>query len=233
MPSSPVWTTPHESDLRRAVKALCESGKVSDINRGQDIQVWLDAPENKRSELYVRYSNAFLTGNKIRDRLATKDAQKACPDILDILVIEAQRLLEIEDTLKAASMALATRDLLILGQAILDTYTGLKTARAALDFDDLILKTLALLEGRTMGMAQKDVAPWVRFKLDQGIDHILVDEAQDTNPEQWAIIQALCDDFFTGEGARDITRTIFVVGDEKQSIFSFQRAAPDKMGGHA
>src|SRR5207244_11183104 len=70
------------------------------------------------------------------------------------------------------------------------------------------------------------VAPWVLFKRDGGLDHILIDEAQDTNPEQWEIVAALAEEFFAGEGARDRVRTIFAVGDAKQSIYSFQRADP-------
>ena len=70
------------------------------------------------------------------------------------------------------------------------------------------------------------VAPWVLFKLDGGLDHILIDEAQDTNPEQWEIVAALAEEFFAGEGARAEVRTVFAVGDAKQSIFSFQRADP-------
>ena len=89
-----------------------------------------------------------------------------------------------------------------------------------LDFDDLIRRTLALLTDR-------GVAEWVLFKLDGGIDHILVDEAQDTSPRQWAIIDRLAAEFATGEGARPgVVRTIFAVGDQKQSIYSFQGADP-------
>jgi ATP-dependent helicase/nuclease subunit A len=73
-----------------------------------------------------------------------------------------------------------------------------------------------------------DTAKWVLYKLDQGLDHVLVDEAQDTSPEQWAIVKALADDFFAGEGARAVQRTIFAVGDEKQSIFGFQGAKPEE-----
>ena len=96
-----------------------------------------------------------------------------------------------------------------------------KRARGALDYDDLIAETLRLLEAR-------DAAAWVLYKLDGGLDHMLIDEAQDTSPEQWRIVQRLTEEFFAGEGARatrDI-RTIFAVGDEKQSIFSFQGADP-------
>ena len=74
------------------------------------------------------------------------------------------------------------------------------------------------------------VAPWVLFKLDGGLDHILIDEAQDTNPEQWAIVAALTEEFFAGEPEGDAgdgrNRTVFAVGDAKQSIYSFQRADP-------
>ncbi|MGB4058302.1 MAG: UvrD-helicase domain-containing protein, partial [Alphaproteobacteria bacterium] len=127
----------------------------------------------------------------------------------------------------AAACALQTRDLLILGNEILNQYQELKREQAVLDYDDLIFTTLALLEGRT-GSFGKNAAAWVLYKLDHGLEHILVDEAQDTNPEQWKIIKALCEEFTDGQGAADIDRSIFVVGDEKQSIYSFQRASPQE-----
>jgi ATP-dependent helicase/nuclease subunit A len=97
-----------------------------------------------------------------------------------------------------------------------------KSARGWLDFEDLIQKTRNLL-------SRSDVAQWVLFKLDGGIDHILVDEAQDTSPTQWEVITALAAEFASGEGARaDVDRTIFVVGDRKQSIYSFQGAEPER-----
>lgn len=103
---------------------------------------------------------------------------------------------------------------------ILPAYAQAKTARGWLDFDDLILKTRALL-------TDPSVAQWVLFRLDGGIDHILVDEGQDTSPVQWQIIRDLAREFASGDGARpDIQRTIFVVGDPKQSIYSFQGADP-------
>lgn len=101
--------------------------------------------------------------------------------------------------------------------AYLPRYRARKAARGWLDFDDLIERAGALL-------ADPSVAQWVLFRLDGGIDHILVDEAQDTSPGQWAVIEKLADEFTAGEGARGITRTIFVVGDRKQSIYSFQGA---------
>ena len=105
-------------------------------------------------------------------------------------------------------------------------YQAEKDRRGLLDYDDLIDKALDLL-GRVD-------AAWVHYKLDLGIDHVLIDEAQDTSTKQWEIICKLVAEFFAGAGARTVKRTIFVVGDEKQSIFSFQNAAPkefaDKRG---
>ena len=99
-------------------------------------------------------------------------------------------------------------------------YETAKLDRGWLDFDDLILKAGALL-------TEPSVASWVLYRLDGGIDHILVDEAQDTSPAQWRIIDSLAREFTSGSGARDdIERTIFVVGDPKQSIYSFQGAEP-------
>ena len=106
-------------------------------------------------------------------------------------------------------------------QKILPAYLDRKEALGLLDFDDMIRKARDLL-------SISNVSEWVLFRLDGGIDHILVDEAQDTSPDQWRVIQMLAGEFTAGEGARpDVERTIFVVGDQKQSIYSFQGAAPE------
>lgn len=125
------------------------------------------------------------------------------------------------DRLSIVRMYEATRAALILAERLNRDYEELKKARSQLDFEDLINRTAALL-------ARGDVGAWVHYKLDQGIDHILVDEAQDTSPTQWTIIQSLAADFFAGETARADDRTIFAVGDEKQSIYSFQGARPER-----
>ncbi len=101
--------------------------------------------------------------------------------------------------------------------AFLPLYESAKAARGFLDFDDLITRAKALL-------TDPSVAAWVLFRLDGGIDHILVDEAQDTSPDQWRVIELLSAEFTAGLGTRDETRTLFVVGDKKQSIYSFQGA---------
>jgi len=129
----------------------------------------------------------------------------------------------------ALAAAQRTDALIKFGKSFLDAYETQKQLRSFLDFDDLILKTKRLL-------ADDRVADWVLFKLDGGIDHILVDEAQDTSPDQWDIIDLLTREFTAGQGARETAeRTVFVVGDKKQSIYSFQGADPrgfDRMRDH-
>ncbi len=114
-----------------------------------------------------------------------------------------------------------TRAALTIADWLIARYEHLKRGRGFLDFNDLITRTVSLL-------ARPDAGPWVQYKLDQGIDHILLDEAQDTSPDQWEVVKRLAEEFFAGHGQRDnVQRTVFAVGDEKQSIYSFQGAAPD------
>ena len=109
--------------------------------------------------------------------------------------------------------------LIRLGSAVLQRYGEAKARCAALDFDDLVAKAASLLRSSA-------AVEWVLYKLDGGLDHILVDEAQDTSPVQWQVIRALAEEFFSGAGASEAVRTLFAVGDEKQSIYGFQGAAP-------
>jgi ATP-dependent helicase/nuclease subunit A len=218
-----------EPALRKACTALATGTPQTDQKKGILIQEWLDAPKQSKLPLYNSYKSVFLTQKgTLQARITTKKAEDKFPGTQDILEREAQRILHLENQISALNIITATRDIFCVGKEILNNYSTLKQQKASLDFDDLILRTLDLLQGNTTSMNGLDVSPWVRFKMDQGIDHILVDEAQDTNPEQWEIIQALCDDFYNGDNKNDIERTVFVVGDEKQSIFSFQRASPDK-----
>ena len=151
-------------------------------------------------------------------KLVTKPLEGRFPGLLARLQAEQDRLIGLREKLKAAQTLARSRDLIALASAILSAYARLKAQRGLLDFDDLIERTLALLS--------RSDAAWVLYKLDSGIDHILVDEAQDTSKEQWEILKRLAEDFTSGKGAREIIRTFFAVGDEKQSIYSFQGAAP-------
>ncbi len=204
--------------LRRAVEYLL-MGSDGDIARAEKIALWLGQPE-RRAELMDDYCSAYFTKDgKPVARLATKKVVEAWPSILDILEEERQRIITLKEQINKVRVFSSTSALLRLGFALIERYEAEKTRRGRLDYDDLILKTRDLLIG-------DGVTPWVMFKLDGGIEHILVDEAQDTSPEQWQVIAALAEEFFAGEGAARSERTLFVVGDEKQSIYSFQGADP-------
>jgi ATP-dependent helicase/nuclease subunit A len=111
---------------------------------------------------------------------------------------------------------------LIIGQYYSRTYANSKHAAGVVDFNDLIARTVALLHDPGMGA-------WIGYKLDQATDHILVDEAQDTNADQWAIVKALAGEFYAGDGAKAaMARTLFTVGDYKQAIFGFQGTDPNE-----
>jgi ATP-dependent helicase/nuclease subunit A len=203
--------------LRAAAVALTQGGKT-DQARGRAIADWLADPAG-RATLLDDYMSAFLTNDgTVRKSLATKAVRAAAPEAEPALAAEAERLLALAERIRAAITAGASVALLRLGAAVLFAYGAHKRRQALLDYDDLILETRHLLERRG--------ADWVLYKLDQGLDHILIDEAQDTNPDQWHVAAALAGEFFVGEGASAATRTVFAVGDAKQSIYSFQRADP-------
>ncbi|MCZ2203493.1 double-strand break repair helicase AddA [Bartonella sp. A05] len=140
--------------------------------------------------------------------------------LLKELEDKQSQLLVLLDKYRCAKLVKLNMAAFQLCALYLQIYADLKKANGLLDFDDLIERTLHLLQCKGAGQ-------WVQYKLDRGIDHILLDEAQDTNPEQWQIIQLLAQEFFTGNSQRTNIRTIFAVGDEKQSVYSFQNAAPE------
>jgi len=190
--------------------------KKSDEEKSQKIEAWIKGDLNFNS-----YKTVFLTTeDKIRAKHATKVAIENFPEILEIMQAEAEKILDIIDKVKSLKLAELNASLLTVVASILGRYKEYKSNRDSLDYDDLIIKTGELL-------SQENMAPWVLYKLDNGIDHILVDEAQDTSPNQWKIVKALSEEFFAGKGSKEnIKRTLFVVGDEKQSIFGFQGADP-------
>ncbi len=212
-----------EAGLRAACQAmLAGKGKI-DREHGQIIADWL-AAGGDRAARFDEYLRAFFTADGDGPRFARLVAVAVArdqPAVLACLEAEAERLQAIRQRRCAAEIYAATVAIARLGAAMLEEYERHKASRAQLDYDDLVLKTRDLLR-------RPGIAPWVLFKLDGGLDHILVDEAQDTNPEQWEIVQLIAAEFFAGEGTRDAARTVFAVGDAKQSIYSFQRADPAK-----
>ncbi len=157
---------------------------------------------------------------------ATREAHPELTDALNDLMIMVE---EARNDRLALITLERTLSIYNFGRVFVPAYENRKLLLGMLDFDDLIRKTKALLTNR-------NVAEWVLFRLDGGIDHMLVDEAQDTSPDQWTVIRLLAEEFAAGEGAQpERERTIFVVGDKKQSIYSFQGADPvtfDEMKAH-
>ncbi|MDO8377742.1 double-strand break repair helicase AddA [Phenylobacterium sp.] len=155
--------------------------------------------------------------------VAKTSGLKSHEPLRSALLADQEALEEARAFRRAAQVASDTDGALTLAAAYLAAYDIEKRSQGALDFADLIEKTCKLVDN-------SPAAAWVLYKLDGGIDHILVDEAQDTAPDQWAIVRALAGEFFSGAGvptATRLERNMFVVGDEKQSIYSFQGARPE------
>lgn len=195
-----------------------ETGSKADQKQADRLREAFTLTTSAQVDLYL---DVFLTevDHTPRGSVVTKSFAKNNPAIARLFDLETLRL----DPLIERRRAVATRDrtqaLLHIATATATNYRREKHERGLLDYHDLINKTLAMLDRVSSG--------WVHYKLDRGVDHVLIDEAQDTSPRQWDLVTHIISEFTAGEGARDgIVRTIFAVGDEKQSIFSFQGAAP-------
>ncbi|MBR2034021.1 MAG: UvrD-helicase domain-containing protein, partial [Alphaproteobacteria bacterium] len=161
--------------------------------------------------------SVFLTQKgELLARYATKKVLELYSELSDEAHRIANTLIEIENKLTGLRVYTSTKAIIILAQELIGNYLEYKKVNAKMDYDDLIVVTRNLLEDKT-------VADWVLYKLDGGIDNVLIDEAQDTSPNQWAIVRSLTQEFFDAEN-----KTIFVVGDRKQSIYSFQGADPQE-----
>jgi ATP-dependent helicase/nuclease subunit A len=202
-------------DLRSAVETLRASGandqdcaaRIAEADASGDLDDYFGIFFNKQGEPRANViTRGLAQKNAFLDKLFNEERARA--------IAGKQQLLGIDRAEDATA-------LLTLADALLTTYTKAKKEIGALDFDDLIERAQALLNGT-------DAAPWVLYKLDYGIQHILIDEGQDTSPAQWALIEPLQKEFFAGLSAREQIRTMFAVGDPKQSIYSFQGADPDR-----
>ena len=166
------------------------------------------------------YLGVFLTEERApRKSVLTKRFGDGHPALARAFGAEGARIGPLIERRRAVTTRDRTEALLHIATAAAANYRREKQERGLLDYDDLIDMTLAMLNRVSSG--------WVHYKLDRGVDHVLIDEAQDTSPRQWEIVGHIIAEFTSGAGARDgVVRTIFAVGDEKQSIFSFQGAAP-------
>ncbi|MEJ2029997.1 MAG: UvrD-helicase domain-containing protein, partial [Maritimibacter sp.] len=217
---------PSDAALISALRPVLLAGSSTEVKAGEKLMA-LDPTTLSERDLPV-LEGVFLTGASAKQPFSaklgtfpTKATQKgAAAGLMDDLEYLMRRVEDARPWRLALASAEKTLALHNFARPFLREYERRKQARGWLDFDDLI--TLA---GRLM--SDPGLAAWVLYRLDGGIDHILVDEAQDTSPEQWRVIESLAREFTTGESARsDQPRTIFVVGDVKQSIYSFQGADP-------
>lgn len=219
-----TYSSQQENGLRNCVKWLFYGGKT-DGKYAELMQPWWQETGN-RPKHWPEYRQVWLTSaGEPRKNIATNGVIKENPSCDTLLRAEQERCLRYEARLRALMTAQFTEAVIVTVDSMLSIYNHLKSIHQFLDYDDLVLLTLRLLR-------RDGIAPWVLFKLDGGLDHVLIDEAQDTSPEQWELVDLLVEEFFAGEGraARIHQRTLFVVGDEKQSIYSFQGAAPRAFG---
>lgn len=212
------------NDLLQAAQG---SGKKSDLDVAARAAAALAADGAEAAiEAWLAVFATKANEPRSESRFVTKGVQQEYPEIHDdVIAVLRIGLTEVRNRLNALKTFADTSALFSLAGAVIEIYLHLKNRRGLLDYDDLIARTERLL-------SRSDAAMWVQYKLDRGLSHILVDEAQDTSPAQWRVVEALSDAFFhdTGSDIRSAgsgPRTLFAVGDEKQSIYSFQGAAPD------
>jgi ATP-dependent helicase/nuclease subunit A len=198
-----------------AIAATLARGNKTDIEQADRFNQLAALPRADRVETYL---DIFFTANERTPRKSI--VTKAIKDtgLAERLIAEQDRVGALLQRLRAVTCRDRSAALLTVTYNVLRRYHNEKERRGLVDYDDLIDKTLALL-------GNVDAA-WVHYKLDLGIDHLLIDEAQDTSHKQWQIVRQLVAEFTAGAGVHSGTRTIFAVGDEKQSIYSFQNAAP-------
>ena len=206
--------------VRRCMEMNAAWGTKGGIETANALGDWLTASPEQRLASFAALKGAFLTAKD--EPRSTGNIEKKQPDYPEY----AARVISRIEAVKARKAQIDLADLLdtalSVGRRFALAWDAAKAREGFIDFDDQIRTAAELLTKRTS-------AEWIRFKLDRRFDHILVDEAQDTNASQWEIVlEGLVSDFFTGEGQRGpAVRTLFVVGDYKQAIFGFQGTSPE------
>ena len=212
-----AWAATDQSQLRSLANLCRGKGKVAEDFANA---ITLAEAASDSADAFDIYASVFFTqGGTLKKRLLVK----AVTDRDDFIMPESAETARVEhevNRIKAAQLAQMSESYLTLAYALGLGFQAAKHAVRGLDFNDLIVKTRDLL-------TRTDVSDWVAYKLDGGVEHVLLDEAQDTSPEQWKIIDAITAPFRQDGPDRDgPARTFFAVGDPKQSIYRFQGAAP-------
>lgn len=225
------FNTAGEARLQRVADAWAQ-GAATNQTGAATLKAFLAAPVEKRMLAWPDFVGLFLTQKeepRAAKSILSKGALSADEGALPIALEIADEIVAVTQKLRAVRTLVATRALIAVCAELSESYEDVKERHGRLDYDDLIDRASMLLNAPDGGVS------WVHYKLDGGIDHILVDEAQDTSPSQWKVIEEISDDFFAGvsrhEETSDAPRTMFAVGDEKQSIYSFQGADPEMFGG--
>lgn len=206
-----------------SVRAAMAAARDWSAKTGQEcaefLAGWLAAEPRDRLDRLGGFLKTLLKSDGAPRQM--KGAEKVDPAFAEYQDRVAEAVAEIRERAALLDLAAFLAPQLEAGRAFALAWDAAKAREGLVDFDDLIARAATLL-------SDSEMADWIRYKLDRSFDHILVDEAQDTNHSQWDIVKALTDDFFDGEGARDgAIRTIFAVGDYKQAIFGFQGTSPE------
>ncbi|MFO1242434.1 MAG: double-strand break repair helicase AddA [Rickettsiales bacterium] len=212
------WLTPEEEEKLHALSHLLATGNKTVVERAEIMRAYFKKEQQALDTIY-HIRDAFF--NNKDQPYANWDVKLSVrhPEMGAHIDCLTQRIQSIQMLIRSFETAERAYASYVIAAYLYATYQQLKEKQAALDYDDLIFKAQQLLAGDR-------ALAWVMFKLDGGIDHVLVDEAQDTSRAQWDITAALVDEFFAGQG-RGEGNTLFVVGDPKQSIFRFQGAFPE------
>jgi len=212
------------ADMVLAMRAVAAHGTDTEIGRWEPAaRAYPAVGSSARLDLWC---GLLLTkeDQPRKKEMVTKKVEAAAPDLAVALKTASVICADVRSRLRALRTYRRSLALFEVSRLVLARYAAAKRHDARLDYADLIQRTRELFT--------RIEAAWVIYRLDSGLDHLLVDEAQDTSADQWAILNALTAEFLAGEGQRGsaVARTIFAVGDEKQSIFGFQGAAPAEFG---
>ena len=208
----------NQMPIARIAAALMKGGKVQ-AGRGQKLQNWHQHNSQQKAPDLNSLMAIFTTGTGARlQKMTDKEVDRHDPDcarLQDRLATSLETYFNLKSAERCVRLSLSLAQVSV---AVYRQMQAQKLASGVLDYEDLIFFTKHLLE-------QDQMMAWVRWKLDQGINHLLIDEAQDTSPAQWRLLNKLSEPFFDGD-EESADRTVFAVGDFKQSIYSFQGADP-------
>ncbi len=205
------------SAVRECAALNAQWGTITGVPRADAINLWLGQSSEERAQNIDNLHSCWST----KSNTLAQSGPKPKEEYLALTQGLFDWTMGLQEQVKLYGLAMQLCDSFTIGSDFQHYYQRLKEQKALLDYDDLIRKSASLLK-------TADMADWIRYKLDQNIDHILIDEAQDTNQAQWDIIKAISDDFYSGESIHSQKlRTVFTVGDFKQAIFGFQGTSPE------